>query len=96
MINNKSRDAGYQLPENDLDSWGWTLVGHEQISEALEVFKLNVNLFPRSGNACDSYGWALEETGRTAEAIKIFKRALELNPGDNYAIGHLKHLGQLK
>jgi len=92
----KSRNRNYQLDQNEVDIWGWTLVGQDKINEALEVFKLNVYLYPANSASYDSYGGELEALGRNEEAIKLFKQALSLNPKDDYAIGHLRHLGAME
>jgi tetratricopeptide (TPR) repeat protein len=79
-----------------VDIWGWTLVNQDKIKEALEIFKLNVYLYPKSSAAYDSYGGELEATEKNEEAVKLFKQALRLNPKDDYAIGHLRHLGAME
>ena len=92
----KAKDVHYQVSENDLDIWGWTLVNQEHFKEALEVFNYNCTVYPKSPNACDSYGGELEALGHKEEAVKWFKKALVLNPADGYAMGHLRFLGELK
>ncbi len=44
-----------------------------QIKNALEIFKLNVYLFPNSWNAYDSYGEVLLKDNNKEEAIKMYK-----------------------
>ena len=92
----QSKTKDYRLDENEVDIWGWTLVNQDHIKEALEIFKLNIYLYPKSSAAYDSYGGELEAIGKTTEAINLFKQALQLNPKDDYAIGHLRHLGAME
>ena len=76
----KKKDITFQPAENDLNDWGYRMMRSEQNKEALEIFKLNVLLYPESWNVYDSYGEALLKVGQTEEAIKMYKRSIELNP----------------
>jgi len=66
--------------EEDLNEWGYTLMGNEELEKALQVFKLNTMLFPDSFNTYDSYGEALSKSNRNAEAIEMYQKSIELNP----------------
>jgi tetratricopeptide (TPR) repeat protein len=70
---------GYDLMEG---SNPYHFPEEHHLAEALEVFRTNTELFPRSWNAYDSYGEALRKAGRVGEAIRIYERSLELNPGN--------------
>lgn len=71
---------------------GYNYLRIENIQSALEVFKLNVNLFPDSWNVYDSYGEALFKSGNLNVAIKNYQKALELNPDNKSSRGMLKKL----
>jgi tetratricopeptide (TPR) repeat protein len=88
----KKKDATFQLPEEDVNAWGYRLMQDAQTKEAVEIFKLNVILYPTSANTYDSLAEAFQAIGDTASAIKNFKRSLELNPKNNNAVMHLKAL----
>ena len=88
----KKNDPGYRLPENELNAWGYKLIEQDKKNEALEIFKLNIYLYPQSWNVYDSYGEALEGCEKKDDAIKMFKQSLKLNPGNANAAEHLKHL----
>ncbi len=60
--------------------------------EAMEVFRLNVWLYPDSANAYDSLGEAYLILGDTESAIKYYKKSLELNPKNTNATEQLKRL----
>jgi tetratricopeptide (TPR) repeat protein len=49
-------------------------------SEALDVFRLNVDLNPASAKACAGLGEALLVLGRKEEAGAALRKALELDP----------------
>ena len=71
--------------ENDpkdliLNNLGYNLMLDDQVDDALEIFKLNTELFPGIGNCWDSYGEALLKKGHKMEALKAYKKALEINP----------------
>ncbi|GAB4050550.1 serine hydrolase [Spirosoma litoris] len=77
----KKKDASFQPSENDLNDWGYRMLnGGGNAQNALEIFKLNVSLYPQSWNVYDSYGEALLKNGRKEEAIAMYKKSVELNP----------------
>ena len=65
----KTRQADlYELGEDELNTLGYSILREKKYDDALRVFKLNVEAFPKSANAQDSLGEALEITGDTAAA----------------------------
>lgn len=66
--------------ENELNNWAYRMMANGQQKEALEIFKLNVYLFPESWNAYDSYGEILLKMGNRNKAIEMYKRSVALNP----------------
>jgi len=88
----KKKDADYQHSEDDLNDWGYALVGEGKMQEALKVFQLNVILYPLSWNVYDSYGEALLKNGQKEEAIKMYQKSVELNPDNEGAKKILKQI----
>jgi len=78
--------------ENEFNAMGYRLMGKGKIKEAIEVFKLNVELHPDSPNVYDSLAEAYLNSGDTENAIKNYKKSLELNPGNDNAKEMLKKL----
>lgn len=78
--------------ERELNAVGYRLMGIGKPKEAIEVFKLNVELYPNSANAYDSLGEAYLNSGNSKNAIKNYKKSLELNPENNNAREMLKKL----
>jgi len=76
----KKAEVLYRHSEDDLNSWGYLLLKQGKMQNALEVFKLNVILFPKSWNVYDSYGEILLKNGQKEEAIKMYQKSVELNP----------------
>ncbi len=54
-----------------LNNLGYDLLFDDKVDEALDIFKLNTELFPNIGNCWDSYGEALLKKGRKEEALQI-------------------------
>jgi Flp pilus assembly protein TadD len=88
----KKKDAKFELTEEDVNAWGYQLVEQKQVTQAVEIFKLNVSLYPQSWNTYDSLAEAYENAGDRASAIKNYERSLELNPKNDDAVEHLKKL----
>lgn len=79
--------------EDDLTTWGYSLLEKNEIEKAIEVFKVNVTMNPGGLNTYDSLGEAYLKAGNIDEAIKNYKKSLELNPKNDNAI---KVLGQIQ
>ncbi|SFD80539.1 serine hydrolase domain-containing protein [Spirosoma endophyticum] len=82
------------LGEGYVNGWGYTLVGQSKLNEALEIFKLNVSLYPNAWNTYDSLAENYEHMGNRAQAIINYKHSLELNPQNTTAIDFLKKAGE--
>lgn len=67
----------------------WLQMGKEK---ALEMFKLNTQLYPHSYNAYDSLAEANMTLGNTELAIANYEKSLELNPNNENAKAILKTL----
>lgn len=93
--NLKKNESNFVLDENELNDYGYKLLNEDKKTEALKVFKLNVDLYPKSGNAYDSYAETLAVSGNNKEAIKYYKRAFELNPKNKNAQEQIKKLESL-
>jgi CubicO group peptidase (beta-lactamase class C family) len=89
----KKKNAKFQPTETDLNDWAYRMLnGGGKKKEALEIFKLNVFLYPDSANVYDSVAEAYEANGERELAIRNYKRSLELDPGNTNAVQHLKQL----
>jgi len=68
--------------EDELNSWAYRMMSNNQQKDALEIFKLNVHLFPKSWNVYDSYGEILLKTGNRNKAIEMYRKSIDLNPNN--------------
>jgi D-alanyl-D-alanine-carboxypeptidase/D-alanyl-D-alanine-endopeptidase len=75
-----------------LNDWAYRMLSVGKKKEAVEIFKLNVSLFPESANVYDSLAEAYEANGERELAIKNYRRSLELDPGNKNAAQQLKKL----
>ena len=89
---NKEGD-NFELNENEMNQIGYQLMGNGTVEEAAQVFKLNIDAFPKSPNAYDSYGEALMKLDDTKGAITNYKKSIEINPANQNGIDMLKKLG---
>jgi len=85
--------AGYYPNESEMNETGYQFLNSGKVKEAVAIFKLNTEAFPKSANVYDSYGKALMALGNKTEAIENYKRSVKLNPGNEGAIKILKDNG---
>ncbi len=66
--------------ENQLNTYGYNLLGKDKTNEAIEVFHMNAKRYPASWNVYDSLAEALEKSGDKKGAITNYKTALAKAP----------------
>jgi tetratricopeptide (TPR) repeat protein len=64
--------------ENDLNQYGYILLGQKKVDEAISVFKNNVQAHPNSWNVHDSLGEAYMAKGDKRAAAESYGNALKL------------------
>ena len=79
------RPEAYFVSENEMNSMGYRLLGENKVEEAIEVLRINTEVFPDSWNVWDSLGEAYMVNGAKELAIESYERSLELNPGNQNA-----------
>jgi CubicO group peptidase (beta-lactamase class C family) len=70
----------YDFREPELNTLGYTLLQTGRAADAIEVFKLNVEMFPQSANAYDSLGEGYAVAGNKELALINYRKSLELDP----------------
>ena len=66
--------------EVEINNVGYRLMADKKLEQAIEIFKLNTQLYPESFNTWDSLGEALANAGKKTEAIENYEKSLKLNP----------------
>ncbi|HKH60154.1 MAG TPA: DUF2911 domain-containing protein [Flavitalea sp.] len=81
--------------ENELNAYGYTLLGQGENDKAISIFQLNTQRFPKSANTWDSLGEAYATKGDKKNAVTSFKKSLSMNPPANVKANSEKYLKQL-
>ncbi|MEZ4772004.1 MAG: serine hydrolase [Bacteroidia bacterium] len=63
-----------------LNNIGYYLLSKNENDQALDIFRLNTELFPEIANCWDSYGEALLNKGDKAGALVAYRKALSIRP----------------
>lgn len=88
----KGINSLYNVGEDEINNFGYQLISENKNNEALEIFKLNTQLYPQAWNTYDSYGELLLKLNHKKEAYKNYKKSLQLNPKNDNAIRVLKDI----
>ncbi len=92
----KARQAAtYDFAEPELNRLGYQLMRTGKAKEAIEIFKLNVEAYPKSFNTYDSLAEAYMTINERELAIQNYKKSLELNPNNSNAVEVLKRLEKM-
>lgn len=84
--------AVYDFSEDELNQLGYQLLGRDKTKDAIEIFKLNVEMFPKSANPYDSLGEAYLKDNQKEQALANYKKAVELNPNNAGAVKIVRQL----
>ena len=81
----EQEDYFFDLTESSLNNYGYQLLSEELSKDAVEVFRLNKDLFPKAYNVYNSLAEGLLTHGDTIRAITNLHKAIELNYLDGYS-----------
>ncbi len=90
-----SRGA-YDFGEEALNDFGYELLGSNDAAGAIQVFTLNAEQFPQSGNVWDSLAEGYLKAGDLKMAQENYEKALLLDPKNEHAKETLKKLKESK
>jgi CubicO group peptidase (beta-lactamase class C family) len=76
----------FDFSETELNTLGYQLLGRKRTKDAIEIFKLNVEMFPASANPYDSLGETYLADGQKDLALANYKKAAELDPKNANAL----------
>jgi tetratricopeptide (TPR) repeat protein len=89
----KGRDKNVVLfPEAETNLIGYALLQAGTVKDAIAVFQLNVEAYPRSANACDSLSDGYVAIGNKEEALTYAQKAIDLLDTDPNATPEFKQL----
>ncbi|HEY6975869.1 MAG TPA: tetratricopeptide repeat protein [Chitinophagaceae bacterium] len=94
LITHQENSSSPQAIENTLNTTGYNLLASKKVDDAIDVFLLNVKLFPNSWNTYDSLGEAYAAAGNKELAIKNYERSIEMNPQNDNGKKMLEKLKQ--
>jgi CubicO group peptidase (beta-lactamase class C family) len=80
------------IPEGRVNRFGYMLLSENKISQAIDVFRFNVFLYPESANCYDSLGEAYMVAGETSRAIENYEKSIALDPGNQNGVEMLRKL----
>jgi tetratricopeptide (TPR) repeat protein len=83
--------GSYDFGENTLNEFGYELL-EESPQDAIAIFRLNAELFPRSAGVWDSLAEGYLEAGDRERAVEYYEKSLELEPDNENAKEKLSEL----
>ncbi|HYV09573.1 MAG TPA: serine hydrolase [Pyrinomonadaceae bacterium] len=86
------QSATYDFAEPELNRLGYQLLRTGKPKEAIEIFKLNVEAYPKGFNTYDSLAEAYMTINERELAIQNYKKSVELNPNNTTAVEIIKSL----
>lgn len=87
-----ARGTSYNFDEAELNSLGYQFLRRKQMTDAIRIFQLNVEAYPKSSNAYDSLGEALARAGNKTQAIAYYQKSISLNPKNYNAAAMVEKL----
>jgi CubicO group peptidase (beta-lactamase class C family) len=82
----------FDFSETELNTLGYELLGMKRTKDAIEIFKLNVEMFPTSSNPYDSLAETYLADNQKDLALANYKKAAELDPKNANALLIVKRL----
>jgi glyoxylase-like metal-dependent hydrolase (beta-lactamase superfamily II) len=82
----------YYFDEVEMNRLGYQLINQDKLKEAIEIFKMNVELYPEAWNVYDSLGEGYMLLGEKELAIKYYEKSMEINPENTNGAAMLERL----
>ena len=82
------------IKESEINTLAYQFLFQGQLSNALEIFKMNVALFPKSTNVYDSQGEAYLYLGDIPKAIESYSKISELENGNTSGTKIIENINQ--
>ncbi len=92
----KSEKAdAYSFEEGEINILGYELMNEKMNKAALQIFKLNVEEYPKSANVYDSYADALVINGDSLKALENYRKCFAMDSTLTYAKDKAEKLATL-
>jgi CubicO group peptidase (beta-lactamase class C family) len=88
----RANSSEYNFDERALNQLGYMLLEKGRNADAIAIFKLNVEEYPKSSNVYDSLAEAYAKDGQKQQAIENYRKAVEMDPKNQDAVDKLKEL----
>ncbi len=82
--------------ESSLNSIGYNYLSNGDLISAIKILKLNIEEFPKSGNAHDSLGEVYYTNQQFDLALEYYKKSLELDPKNGNAKTMIEKITKVK
>jgi ankyrin repeat protein len=79
----------YEFKENEFNSFGYRLIRQGRFAEAVRVFGMNVEMFPKSANVYDSLSEGYLYLGDRDKAEQVLKTALQMENAEKSFVEQL-------
>jgi tetratricopeptide (TPR) repeat protein len=84
--------AAFDFGEGSLNAFAYALLENNDNAGAIQVFKMNAELFPESANVWDGLGEGYLKAGDLKKAQENYEKALNLDPANQGAKDALKKI----
>ncbi|NIR49380.1 MAG: serine hydrolase [candidate division Zixibacteria bacterium] len=88
----KNNNETLLLDETRINQFGYHLMNNGKTDQARKIFRLNMEMHPRSGNVYDSYAEVHLVSGNQEVAAQYYQKSVELNPENEHGKRLLKQL----
>lgn len=82
----------FDFAETELNTLGYQIWGLKRIKDAIQIFKLNAEMFPQSATPFDTLGEIYLADGQRDLALASYKRSAELDPTNANALRMVNQL----
>ncbi|MFY7669862.1 tetratricopeptide repeat protein [Tenacibaculum sp. MEBiC06402] len=84
------------IRQRTLNRAGYRFIRNNELEKAVNIFKINTELYPNSSNTFDSLGDAYLKIKDTVNAIESYKKALSINPENRSSKRNLQKITEKK
>ncbi|MGB0879115.1 MAG: tetratricopeptide repeat protein [Polaribacter sp.] len=94
LLIQKNDSLNAVIRESRLNRMGYNYLRENEFKKAIEIFKINVALYPKSSNVYDSLGDAYLSNKDTVKAVENYQKSLVFNNKNRNAIKALKKISK--